>query len=161
MKRIIQLALVVIALGLYACGGGGSKSGNTSSSDNSSGNESGTIDVTKASDSKGVGEFTEVDIPDQIDAAKAAKGKDIFGTKCMTCHQLGTQAMIGPGLKNVTKIRTPEWILNMITNPTEMLQKDPVAKALLKEFNGTMMTDQGVTKEEARQILAYLRQNDS
>ena len=34
-------------------------------------------------------------------------------------------------------MRTPEWIMNMILNPTEMVEKDPLAKELLVEFNGS------------------------
>ena len=45
----------------------------------------------------------------------------------------------------------------MIINPSEMLKKDPTARALLKEFNGVLMTEQQVTEEEARKILEYFR----
>lgn len=156
MKKLIQFFVLLIGLTLYACGGGNANSNNASSHESSE-----AIDVNEPSDSKGIGAFKDVSLPEQINEDMAAKGKEIFQVKCMVCHQVGTQRIIGPGLKNITKIRTPEWILNMITNPDQMLQEDPVAKALLKEFNGTRMTDQGITKEEAKQILAFLRQNDS
>jgi hypothetical protein len=45
----------------------------------------------------------------------------------------------------------------MILNPNEMVQKDPLAKDLLIEFNGSPMADQSVTKEDARAILEYFR----
>jgi hypothetical protein len=69
--------------------------------------------------------------------------------------------LIGPGLKGITKIRTPEWIMNMITNPDQMTQQDPVAEALLVQFNHTQMTNQGLTDEEAREVLEFFRQNDA
>ncbi len=161
MKRAIKWSFVVMGLFLYACSGGNSNSSNNASSASSTPGEASSIDVTKSSDSKGVGTFKSVDLPEAVNTEKAAKGKEIFQNKCMACHQAGTQAMIGPGLKGITKIRTPEWILNMITDPDKMLKEDPVAKALLKKFNGTRMTNQGVSKEEAKEILAYLRQNDA
>jgi hypothetical protein len=50
--------------------------------------------------------------------------------------------------------------MNMILNPEEMLQKDPLAKALFMEFNGQLMTDQQLTVDEARAILEYFRTLD-
>ena len=38
-----------------------------------------------------------------------------------------------------------------------MTQKDPLAKQLLIEFNGSPMANQGLTEEEARSILEYFR----
>ena len=166
-------AVLAVGLGLYACGGGSSNSAennDSAQSEQSTPNAAGqaaatesesSIDVNASSDSKGVGPFTAVDVPESIDADMAAKGEEVFQTKCTVCHQATDQKLIGPGLKGISKIRTPEWIMNMVSNPDEMLDKDPVAKALLAEFNGTRMTNQGVTKEEARQLLEFLRQNDA
>jgi hypothetical protein len=50
--------------------------------------------------------------------------------------------------------------MNMIMNPTEMTQKDPVAKDLLAEF-ATQMADFKVPQADARKILEFFRQNDS
>jgi hypothetical protein len=48
----------------------------------------------------------------------------------------------------------------MITNPEEMTKKDPVAKALF-EKHLVQMTFQNVSDDETRQILEFLRKNDS
>ena len=117
------------------------------------------VDTKAASESKGVGRFTDVKLG-AIDPAKADLGKAIFATKCTTCHKLNDEKFVGPGLKNMTNLRTPEWILNMITNPDEMIKTDPVAKKLFEE-NLVPMTFQNVSDEDARNILEYLRQNDS
>ena len=42
--------------------------------------------------------------------------------------------MIGPAIKGIYERRSPEWVMNIMLNPTEMLKKDPVAIALLKEY---------------------------
>jgi hypothetical protein len=47
--------------------------------------------------------------------------------------------------------------MNMILNPQEMVQKDPLANDLLKEFNGSPMSNQGLTEDQARAILEYFR----
>jgi hypothetical protein len=50
--------------------------------------------------------------------------------------------------------------MNMILNPGEMTQKDETAKALLAEHL-TQMANQNLTKDEARAVLEYFRQNDA
>ena len=64
--------------------------------------------------------------------------------------------VVGPALAGVTERRTPEWIMNMIMNPEEMVEKDPAAKALLAEYLAPM-ANQNITEEEARAILEFFR----
>ena len=45
----------------------------------------------------------------------------------------------------------------MLLNPTEMMEKDPIAMALLKEYNNVIMLNQNLSQEEARSIAEYLR----
>ncbi|GBC87907.1 MAG: cytochrome c [Hydrogenobacter thermophilus] len=106
---------------------------------------------------KGIGPIKEVQLG-PIDQNLVKKGKEIFDSKCATCHKL-EERYVGPPLKGVTKRRKPEWIMNMILNPTEMEQKDPIAKQLLSEYL-TQMTFQNVSQEDARAILEYLRSVD-
>jgi cytochrome c2 len=106
---------------------------------------------------RGIGPITEVKLG-PIDQNLVKKGKEIFDSKCASCHKL-EERYVGPPLKGVTKRRKPEWIMNMILNPTEMEQKDPIAKQLLAEYL-TQMTFQNVSQEDARAILEYLRSVD-
>ena len=53
--------------------------------------------------------------------------------------------------------RSPEWIMNMILNPEEMMAKDPIALKLLAAYNFAPMANQSLTEEEAREILEYFR----
>ena len=94
-----------------------------------------------------------------LDKDKADKGKAIYEMKCQACHRLDAQKVVGPGWKDVTKRRQPEWIMNMILNVDEMLQKDPEAIKLVEAYL-MKMPNQNVTEEEAYQILEYMRQND-
>jgi mono/diheme cytochrome c family protein len=114
-----------------------------------------------ANDGKGVGPFADktVTVGADIDAAMATKGKTQFETKCTACHKLGTEKYVGPGLKGVTERRKPEWIMNMIINPSGMTAEDPTAKELLAEHL-TQMAKQDVSEDDTRAILEYLRQND-
>ncbi len=74
----------------------------------------------------------------------------------MACHK-PDKKFIGPAPKGILAKRSPEWVMNMILNPEEMVQKDPIAKALLVEYNGSPMANQGLTEAEARQVLEYFR----
>jgi mono/diheme cytochrome c family protein len=110
-------------------------------------------------DGQGIGRFKNLALT-ALDEKIAAQGKVVFDAKCAACHKATEQKVVGPGLKGVTTRRQAAWILNMITNPAEMTQKDPTAKDLLAEHL-TQMTFQDVTDEQARQILEYFRMNDS
>lgn len=108
---------------------------------------------------KGIGPVKSVTIGEEIDNALAAKGKEVFGNMCVACHKLDKK-FIGPKIQGVTKMRAPEWIMNMILNPEEMIANDPIAKQLLIESNMAVMANQNLNKEEARAILEYFRQID-
>jgi cytochrome c len=105
-------------------------------------------------DNKGIGPVDHIELG-QVDEAMAAEGKAIFEGNCSACHQL-EERYVGPPLKEITARRTPEWIMNMIMNPTEMLEKDPIAKALLAEYLAPM-ANQNISQEDARKILEYFR----
>ncbi len=85
----------------------------------------------------------------------ATKGRTFFVGKCSACHKI-EERYVGPALKGVTERRSPSWIMNMILNPAEMVQKDPTALSLLEEFL-VPMTFQNVSQDEARAILEYFR----
>ncbi len=110
------------------------------------------IDLTN----KGIGPVKSLTLDATVDAAMAAKGKEVYDQMCLACHRIGKK-FIGPAPNGVLERRTPEWVMNMILNPQEMVTKDPLAKDLLTEFNGSPMANQGLTEEQARAILEYFR----
>ena len=65
--------------------------------------------------------------------------------------------MIGPAMKGVYDRRSPELVLNMLLNTNEMLQKDAIAKALLKEYNNALMINHNLSEEDAKAVAEYLR----
>ena len=118
-------------------------------------------DVVKASErvdltTKGVGPVQSVDLAAEIDQAMAEEGQKVYDQMCLACHRIGKK-FIGPPPNGILERRTPEWVMNMILNPQEMVQKDPLAKDLLKEFNGSPMSNQGLTEDQARAVLEYFR----
>lgn len=103
---------------------------------------------------KGIGPITSITLGD-IDDALVAKGKEIYKTNCTACHKM-KKKYIGPALKGVTERRSPEWIMNMIMNPEEMVEKDPIAMKLLAEYSAPM-ANQNISEEDARAILELFR----
>lgn len=105
---------------------------------------------------KGVGPIKSVNFAEAIDTELAAKGQKTFSTICVACH-MAEQRLIGPALKGVFERRSPEWVMNMIMNPDGMLKEDPIAKALLKEYNNAVMLNQNLSEEDTRAVAEYLR----
>ncbi len=105
---------------------------------------------------KGVGPVTTLELPAEIDTDMAAHGAEVYTKMCTACHR-PTKKFIGPAPLGILERRTPEWIMNMILNPENMIVNDPLAKELLTEFNGAPMANQNLTQEEARAVLEYFR----
>ncbi|MCC7463345.1 MAG: c-type cytochrome [Gammaproteobacteria bacterium] len=90
-------------------------------------------------------------------AGAALPGQALFEQKCTACHTVGGGVRIGPDLQGVTERRPPEWIYRQITAPETLLaEKDPVATALLKQYNQIPMPNLAITEGEARQLIEYL-----
>lgn len=105
---------------------------------------------------QGVGPFNTVTFPQVIDTEMAKEGEAKYNILCINCH-LKDKRMIGPPLKGIYEKRSPAWVMNFIINPDGMLKEDPIAKALLQEYNNAIMPKQALTEEETRAIAEYLR----
>lgn len=108
---------------------------------------------------KGIGQVTTVTLNTPLEQERIGRGKAIYEMKCQACHKLNDQRVVGPGWKDVTKRRKPEWIMNMVTNVDVMLDKDPEAQKML-ELCLMRMPNQNVSIGDARDILEFMRQND-
>lgn len=107
-------------------------------------------------DNNGVGPIKDLEFPSDIDSEMAARGEAKFNAICVACHMVD-QRMIGPAMEGVYERRSPAWVMNMMLNPDGMLREDPIAKALLKEYNNAIMLNQNLTEAEARDLAEYLR----
>lgn len=101
----------------------------------------------------------EITLSTPLDKAMVDAGKATYGLKCQSCHKLTEEKLVGPGWMGVTKKRQPVWIMNMITNVDMMLEKDPEAQKLL-ELCLVRMPNQNISKDEARQVIEFMRSND-
>jgi hypothetical protein len=112
-----------------------------------------------ANEGKGIGQVKQVTLNTPLEGERIPRGKAIYEMKCQACHRLDDQRVVGPGWKDVTKRRKPEWIMNMVTNVDMMLDQDAEAQKLL-ELCLTRMPNQNVSVGDARDILEFMRQND-
>ena len=108
---------------------------------------------------KGIGQIKNVTLNTPIEQDRVVRGKAIYEMKCQACHRIDAQRVVGPGWKEVTTRRKPEWIMNMILNVEVMLDKDPEAQKLL-ELCLTRMPNQNVSIGDARDLLEFMRAND-
>lgn len=106
----------------------------------------------------GIGPIKEKIKLGPLDEAMAQKGEKLFEEKCASCHKLD-EKFTGPAQRDVIERRSPEYIMNMILNPEEMLNRHPEAKKMLAIYM-TKMTFQNVSEEQARDILEYFRKVD-
>jgi len=153
MKKL--LAIAAVALLLQACGGGNNQDNNNAATSP----ETSAVEDVAEDNGKGIGQVTEVTLQTPLEQERIGRGKAIYEMKCQACHRLDDQRVVGPGWKDVTKKRKPEWIMNMITNVDVMLENDAEARKLL-ELCLTRMPNQNVSIGDARDVLEYMRQND-
>lgn len=168
MKRLKSIFILSALMALAACGGGGEEKTadrpkmqlqnqrQTEVAEEAPAEEPATADAeADAMSNKGIGPVSSLELG-EVDQALASEGEALFTANCTACHKTDKR-YIGPEVAGVTERRTPEWIMNMILNPTEMIQKDPLAKQLVGEYNGAVMANQNLTEEQARAILEYFR----
>lgn len=164
MKTTLKLITVLFVTLLLSCGGKEEKKKEKFSYQNKVESKETTtkkeenVPASKKIDltNKGIGPISSITLDADIDQKMATHGADVFKKMCTACHRTNKK-FIGPAPTGILERRTPEWVMNMILNPEEMTQKDPLAKELLIEFNGSPMANQGLTKEDARAVLEYFR----
>ena len=150
---IRRTTLFASLLALAACGGGDAPPAQTSAS-TPGGAAAPAEELTQVELEQGIGPIRDLQLG-PVDAELAEKGEAAFVMKCSACHKI-EERYIGPELGMVLSRVRPEFVMNQILNATEMVQRHPVIKELLKEYY-TPMPVQVTDHDEARAILEYLR----
>lgn len=143
---LITLSLVL----LIGC----TQSEETESANSESGEQE--QELTEFEMENGIGPVDEEITIEEIDEDLAKKGLEVFDMKCGACHKMD-QRYVGPPLGGVMNARTPAYVMNMILNPEEMLKKHPIAKSLAAQYP-TKMTNQQLSRDQARAVVEYLAQ---
>jgi hypothetical protein len=162
MKNHIPIIVIILAVTgfLVACGPDRPKQQSEGDAyEDARGGDGKNAVAENAQEGKGIGQVTSVTLNTPLEQERIPRGKAIYEMKCQACHRLDEQRVVGPGWKDITTRRKPEWIMNMITNVDVMLDEDPEARKLL-ELCLMRMPNQNVSIGDARDILEYMRQND-
>jgi hypothetical protein len=158
-KNFLELLLCVSMTVFAACNSGGEKKEGTSTTNEPAATTGGGSIASEGSDPKGIGPHKSVELTHPLDEKMVASGKGIYDVKCSSCHKTTDEKLVGPGWKGVTDRRTPEWIMNFVTNTEEMIEKDTAAQNML-EVCLVKMPNQGLTEADARSVLEFMRNND-
>lgn len=144
-----QILLTASLIGLAACGGS-EKAPPADAVPAAAGS-----DLTPFQLENGIGPITSAIVLGPIDSHEAEEGEKIFTAKCSACHKLG-ERYVGPPLGGILDRVTPAFAMNMILNPQEMYTRVPAVKELLGQYM-TQMPNLGLTQEQAREVVEYLR----
>ncbi len=157
MRLPVIIFSFMLSATLIACGNGNGNGGDASSRSASSGaaQEAGLSDFELE---HGIGPITSPMTMGDFDIEMAAKGQDIFESKCAACHQMENR-LVGPPIEGLTERRSPEFLMNMILNPNDMARKHPEGQKMMQEYM-MVMPFQNVSENEAREIVEYFRQID-
>lgn len=150
--RWFHLITAASLAGLAACGGG--EKAPPPASGGAPASAAGS-DLTPFQMENGIGPVTEVVTLGPVNQAQADEGKALFESKCSACHKIG-ERYVGPPLGGIIEKVGPTFAMNMILNPQEMYTRHPDVKKLLGEYM-TQMPNQGLTQEQARAVVEYLR----
>lgn len=95
-------------------------------------------------------------VPDDL---MADVGAELFRRNCVACHSVGGGDVVGPDLSGVTHRRPPDWIRGMIARPDSMIRVDPVAGALLIQYQ-VPMPNRRLDAARVRALLEFLWRAD-
>lgn len=102
----------------------------------------------------------KAELADYAEASKLirmSKGEDLFHSRCSSCHSLGDEESVGPGLLNVTERRDRAWLAQWIKTPDKLLaKKDPIAVALFKQYKKVIMPNFKLQDADVEAVIKYL-----
>lgn len=93
--------------------------------------------------------------------ARQGRGQALFRERCAACHVAGGDS-VGPDLAGVTARRDGGWLERWIRSPAALVAaRDPEALALVARHGGVEMPPSGLSDEELREVIAFLRTRDA
>jgi len=151
MKTKVFYVIALMGFGVVSCSG--------SNNEGQANGEAEQVEEVQYDPVLGVGDFMDFKVEEGLNSELALKGKGLYDSKCASCHSLKNDVIVGPGWSGVTERRQLGWLMNMMSNTTEMLEKDPELKKQIEKYK-VQMPELSTSDEDARAILEYMRQND-
>jgi len=94
--------------------------------------------------------------PAQTGGSPDPAAVELFAAKCASCHTVGKGSRVGPDLDGAVARRGRPWVERFVAAPSAMLDTDPQARELLKQFGGVRMPDLGISAEQAAQLAGLI-----
>jgi cytochrome c2 len=89
-----------------------------------------------------------------------SEGETLFKTTCTACHKLSNARLVGPGLANIHKKRSEDWIIKFVKSSQTLINSgDADAVAIFEEYNKIVMADQPFTDDQIKAIINYIAEN--
>ena len=87
-------------------------------------------------------------------------GEQLFKANCVQCHSTTDAKVVGPGLKDILKRRTIEWIIPWVHDNKKVIASgDAYAVKVFEANNKTPMTTfPGLKDDEIKAIIAYVKE---
>jgi protein SCO1/2 len=106
--------------------------------------------------------------PNQVNYSEAkqlpnmTKGEDLYRFRCASCHSLGKEDGLGPGLQDVAKVREKAWLSRWIKEPDKLLaEKDPIAIDLYNRYNKILMPNLRLNDADVEALIGYIEANSN
>ncbi|MBD1397829.1 c-type cytochrome [Pontibacter sp. JH31] len=92
------------------------------------------------------------------DAGIVSAGESLYKNNCVVCHSVGSDVVVGPGLKGVNERRAQPWLVSWIKNSQALIQSgDKDAIAVYNQFNKQAMPSFAFSDDEVKAILTYIK----
>jgi mono/diheme cytochrome c family protein len=96
-----------------------------------------------------------------IDQGMVAKGKEIYDVKCQACHSTGTNRVVGPGWKGVDRATQAGMDHEHDAEHRCDAGERPRSSPEMLEECLVRMPNQGLSKEEGREVLEFMRTSEA
>ncbi len=88
---------------------------------------------------------------------KLSAGEELFRSRCDSCHSLGREDGLGPGLQGITQLRDKAWLARWLKTPDKLLaDKDPIAVELYKRYNKILMPNLKLSDADVEALIVYM-----
>lgn len=93
-----------------------------------------------------------------VDQATLDLGKGLFENNCTSCHGVGSEDVVGPGLKGILDRRQMDWLLKWVKSSQSVINSgDKYAVDLYNKYNKTQMQNFNLKDDEIKAIFAYVK----
>ncbi|WP_299709359.1 c-type cytochrome [uncultured Pontibacter sp.] len=96
------------------------------------------------------------------DAGIVSAGESLYKNNCVVCHSVGSDVVVGPGLKGINERRAQPWLISWIKNSQALIASgDKDAIAIYNQFNKQAMPSFNFSDDEIVSMLAYIKSAES